>query len=110
MARPLEVEWQDTAETLYSHYKRAKDAQDRTRLQALWRVRQGNSLQEAAETVGVHPVSVGRWLDWYKVVLRRCSVGATGGVVDKQPTSAPKRRKGCSSELRRVRCAASKMA
>jgi DNA-binding transcriptional regulator YbjK len=52
MARPLEVEWQDTADTLYGHYKEAKDTQDRTRLQALWRVRQGDSLQAAAETVG----------------------------------------------------------
>lgn len=83
MARPLEVDWQDTAETFYSHYKRAKDAQDRTRFQALWRVRQGDSLQEAAETVGVHPVSIGRWLGWYRqggleeVLCRRH--GGSGG-------------------------------
>jgi hypothetical protein len=51
MARPLEVDWQDTPETLYSHYKEAKDTQDRTRLQALWRVRQGDGFQAAAERV-----------------------------------------------------------
>jgi transposase len=83
MARPLEVDWQDTAATLYKHYKGARDPQDRTRLQALWRVRQGDSLEEAAKTVGVHPVSIGRWLGWYRqgglgeVLCRRH--GGSGG-------------------------------
>lgn len=66
MARPLKVDWQDDEKTLCSRYKQATDPQDRTRLQALWLLRQGRTREEVAGIVGVHPTAVGRWVDWYR--------------------------------------------
>ncbi len=49
MARQLQIEWQEDEQTLYARYKQEKDYQHRTRLQALWLVRQGRRLRQVAD-------------------------------------------------------------
>jgi hypothetical protein len=49
MARKLQIEWHEDAETLNAAYRKAKDGQDRQRLHALWLLRQGKSMAETAE-------------------------------------------------------------
>ena len=64
--RALHIDWHDDEQTLHGLYKHAKDHQDRTRLQALWLLRQGHAMQAVAETVGVHYRTVQDWVAWYR--------------------------------------------
>lgn len=64
--RALQLDWHEDEATLYGLYKHAKDPQDRTRLQALWLLRQGHSIQQVAQTVGVHARTVQDWVAWYR--------------------------------------------
>jgi transposase len=66
MARKLKIDWQDEVETLGKAYRKAKDTQDRQRLQALWLIRQEKSMVETAAIVGVHPRTVQEWVAWYR--------------------------------------------
>lgn len=66
MARPLQIDWREDEQTLYRLYKREKDHQNRTRLQALWLLRPGRSMKEVAELVGVHYRTVQEWVAWYR--------------------------------------------
>ena len=66
MARKLQIEWQDDAETLGALYRAAKDTQTKQRLQALWLIRQGKMMAETAEIVGVHYRTVQKWMAWYR--------------------------------------------
>lgn len=66
MARRLCIEWQEDEQTLQGLYKREKDHQNRTRLQALWLLRQGHSVKEAAPLVGVHYRTLQQWISWYR--------------------------------------------
>jgi transposase len=66
--RPLRIDWQagDEAAALGAAYRRERDAEVRPRLQALWLVRQGRSLQDTAAVVGVHYRTLQTWLAWYR--------------------------------------------
>jgi len=64
--RPLRIDWQEDEQALYRFYKQEKDHQNRTRLQALWLIRQGRSLEEVAQIVGVHYRTVQEWVAWYR--------------------------------------------
>lgn len=66
MARPFQIKWHEDEQTLYELYKQEKDHQNRTRLQALWLLRQGRSLSQVAEIVGVHYRTVQEWVAWYR--------------------------------------------
>ena len=66
MARPLTIEWSEPPSTLEKLYKTERDVQNRTRLQALFLTRQGRSLTEVAEIVGVHYRTVQQWISWYR--------------------------------------------
>jgi transposase len=66
MAQRLQVEWQETEATLKNRYLDEKDAQNRTRLQALWQLRQGRTIGEVAELVGKHPRTIQDWVAWYR--------------------------------------------
>jgi len=66
MARPLDIEWQDSAATLYHLYKQEKDVQNRTRLHALWLLCTKHSLAEVASIVGAGYRTVQRWVAWYR--------------------------------------------
>ena len=66
--RPFEVEWQeqDTAEALRAAARRERDGRARERLQGLWLLRTGRSLEEVAAVLGVHYRTVQRWVAWYR--------------------------------------------
>ena len=66
MARDLKIEWQDEVATLGAAYRNARDPQDRQRLQALWLLRLGRSMAEAAAIVDVHYRTVQEWVSWYR--------------------------------------------
>jgi transposase len=76
MSKPVAVTWMETAEELERRYRAERDLERRKRLGALWRVRRGDRVGDAARLVGVGERSVFRWLDWYRAeglagVLRR---------------------------------------
>jgi len=66
MAQKAQIEWQEDEQTLYQLYRQEKDYQNRTRLHALWLVRQGRTMKEAAQLVGVHHRTVQEWVSWYR--------------------------------------------
>lgn len=64
--RPLQIDWQEDEQTLHRLYKQEKDHQNRTRLQALWLLRQGRAMKKVAQIVGVHYQTVREWAAWYR--------------------------------------------
>ncbi len=66
MARHLQVAWHEDEATLKERCVSEKDAQNRTRLQALWQLRQGRTIVEVAEMVGKHPRTIQDWIAWYR--------------------------------------------
>jgi transposase len=62
----LQVDWHEDEATLKRLYQEEKDHQNRTRLQALWYLRQGRTIGEVAELVGVHYRTVQEWVAWYR--------------------------------------------
>jgi len=66
MGRKLVIEWQENEETLKQKYLDEKDRQNRTRLQALWQLRQGKTIKETADVVGSHPRTIQDWIAWYR--------------------------------------------
>jgi len=83
MTRRLQIEWQEDEATLRQCYLSERDAQNRTRLQALWQLRRGRTISEVAELVGKHPRTIQDWVAWYRQgglaeVLRRRHGGQGG--------------------------------
>jgi transposase len=62
----LIIDWQEDEATLYQLYRAEPEAELRTRWHALWLVRQGHSVKEAAQLVGVHLRTLREWLSWYR--------------------------------------------
>lgn len=58
MRRHIKVEWQEEADELKVLYKAQRDVQNRTRLQALWYLRQGRTAGAVAELVGHHSCTI----------------------------------------------------
>ena len=63
----VEVEWQEDAETLKTLYLSEKDHQGRTRLQALWYLRQGHTIKEKSERIGNSSRTIQNWIAWYRL-------------------------------------------
>jgi len=66
--RPFVVAWRDEDDegALRAAYRAERDAEVKPRLHALWLVRAGRRLGEAAEVVGVDYRTVQRWVAWYR--------------------------------------------
>jgi transposase len=76
MSKAVTVTWAETAGELERRYRAERDVERRKRLGALWRVRVGDRVADAARLVGVGERTVFRWLGWYRAgglagVLRR---------------------------------------
>ena len=65
-ARAAWPTWRDDAETLLRAYMEEGGKEIKTRLHALWLIRQGAALPVAARAVGAATASVQRWLEWYE--------------------------------------------
>lgn len=84
MGRHVEIEWQETAAELKQMYRAEKHPQRRTRLHALWWMRQGKTMAEISPLLGVHYRTVQRWAAWYRIggvteVLKRTAGHAAPG-------------------------------
>jgi transposase len=66
MGRHVEIKWQESEEELRQRYRQETNAQRRTRLHALWLLRQGKSISEVSKLVGVHYRTLQRWIAWYR--------------------------------------------
>jgi transposase len=66
MGRRLQLEWHESESELKQRYQREKRAERRTRLQALWLLRQGKRVADVAEALGVNYRTVQDWVGWYR--------------------------------------------
>lgn len=69
MSRPIDaIDWNESAEYLYEKYKaEQQDVSQRKRLMALWLIRTGESVADAARMAGVvGRRTLTRWLGWYR--------------------------------------------
>ncbi len=68
MTRKVVVAWaaEDTTAALHTQYRAEREPAVRTRLHALWLLRQGEPPAAVAAGVGVGLRSVHRWLQWYR--------------------------------------------
>jgi transposase len=64
--RPLDVDWREEADALYARYRRETKPDLRPRWHALWLLRTGRTVREAARVLGVHERSVQQWVAWYR--------------------------------------------
>lgn len=68
MSKSMTIMWAEPAEELERRYRAERDVERRKRLGALWRVRLGDRVAEAARLVGVGERTVFRWLAWYRAL------------------------------------------
>ncbi len=66
MGRRMQIEWEEDEATLKERYLAEKESQRRTRLQAMWQLRQGKTTAEVAEIVGRHQRTIQEWVAWYR--------------------------------------------
>lgn len=68
MGRPLSIAWrdEDSAAALKVQYQAERRGEVRSRLQALWLLRQGQSIRETTAVVGAHYRTVQRWVTDYR--------------------------------------------
>jgi transposase len=64
----VEIAWQteDTPAALRELYRNQEKGEVRTRLHALWLLREDWSMEEVARLLGVHYRTVQRWVGWYR--------------------------------------------
>ena len=66
MSKPVNVPWSESGGELYARFAAERDVRRRQRLQALWLVRTGAAIGEAARLAGGGQRSLERWLGWYR--------------------------------------------
>lgn len=84
MVKRLKIAWAESADELKARYKVEKQVERRTRLLALWHLRQSKQIEEVVQLLSVSYRTVQNWLSWYRQggleeVLRRvCGHGSRG--------------------------------
>ncbi len=61
-ARRMDIPWQEDAKVLFRLYKQEPDPEIRPRLHALWLLRQGYTVAQVVQVLGVHGRNIRRWL------------------------------------------------
>ena len=84
MGRHVQIEWQESEAELKQMYRREKHPKRRSRLQALWLMRQGKKRVEISPLIGVHYRTVQQGAAWYRIggvseVLKRIPGQAAPG-------------------------------
>lgn len=64
--RPIKIEWEETPEELYKQYKRENDTKTRQKLQFLWLIREGHTVEASSQIAGIGERSGQRYLSWYR--------------------------------------------
>jgi len=81
--KTFKVAWQEDAATLKHAYQRESVAAVRTRLHALWLLREDKTMSEVAALLAVHYDTVQSWVRWYRQgglpEVRRHLVGGRQG-------------------------------
>src|SRR4051794_12823476 len=105
--RPLKVAWHEDPATLRQCYQEESVGEHRTRLHALWLLRQGRRLREVATLLGVQPRTVQNWVQWYRqgglAELRRHCVGGRRGA-GARPKLTPTQQEALRAWTRQGRC------
>lgn len=88
MGRKLEVDWKESSGELKARYLREKHVARRTRLLALWHLREGKKQKEVAALIGMPLRVLERWVSWYRTggieaVLKRVKGHQAKGVPSK---------------------------
>jgi transposase len=76
--RGLNIPWQEKEGELFQLYRQEQDRHRRARLQALWLLRQGYSLDQVRQWVGFSYRTLQRWIAWYRQ-------GGLAAVLEKTP-------------------------
>lgn len=76
MVKRLAMDWAESADQLEALYKAEKQVERRTRLLALWHLRQGKRIADVVAMLKVSYRTVQHWVSWYRAggleeVLRR---------------------------------------
>lgn len=84
MGRHVEIEWQESEAELKQMYQSERHLHRRTRLHALWLMRQGKNMVEVSSVLDVHYRTVQRWVARYRMggvneVLKRTPGYAASG-------------------------------
>lgn len=66
MATRLKITWTESAEEREALYKTEKQVERRTRLLALWHLRQGKRIRDVVEMLGVSYRTLQSWVSWYR--------------------------------------------
>ena len=66
MVKRLKIEWAESADELEARYKVEKQVERRTRLLALWHLRQGKRIDEVVQLLSISYRTVQNWLNWYR--------------------------------------------
>jgi ATP-binding cassette subfamily B protein len=64
--RPLDIIWQESPEEIVRQLRQASSFHQRRRLKAFSMLRNGATLLDASETVGVSHRTMKRWISWYR--------------------------------------------
>jgi transposase len=64
--RPLVIEWNESADQLRRLYDAERNGHRRARLQAMWLLREGRTIGEVGQQVGVDYRTIQRWVAWYR--------------------------------------------
>lgn len=62
----VQVDWQQDPATLKVAYQSQQNTTVKPRLHLLWLVRQGHTVRQAAQRIGVHYRTAQEWIAWYK--------------------------------------------
>ncbi len=89
--KTLQIDWQQDQNALKAAYQSEQNAAIKPRLHLLWLVRQGHTVRQAAQLIGVHYRTAQQWIAWYKqgAWTRSARAGAAGRVGS--PGSTPSR-------------------
>lgn len=88
MGQRVQIEWHESADELKRLYQQERHYWRRTRLHALWHLREGKRIQDEVEMVGVSYRASQNWLAWYrqgglKAVLARTRGAGNRGAIPK---------------------------
>ncbi len=64
--KTLQIDWQQDEASLKAAYQSEQNAAIKPRLHLLWLVRQGHTVRQGAQLIGVHYRTAQEWIAWYK--------------------------------------------
>ena len=98
--KTLQIDWQQDEASLKAAYQGEQNAAIKPRLHLLWLVRQGYTVRQAAQLIGVHYRTAQEWIAWYKQGgLAQVRSRKRGGV-GRQPRLNPEHKEALYAKAR----------